>query len=354
MVKKIRIIIYLFLFNLFLLNQLSFANTLSADVETAFGKGETVKVIVRLKEQVDTSGVVPRLLQRAKRSIRSKAVVDALKNRADSTQVDLSNFLEGEKFRGNVRKFRRFWIFNGFALEATEEVIRKIAARNEVKSVDIDKVIQVAPPFEGTGEAAANGSEWNIARVQAPDVWGLGYTGQGVVVGSMDSGVDYTHPDLVNNYRGGSNSWLDAVSGNPTPYDNNGHGTHTMGIAVGSNVGGTDIGVAPGAQWIACKALNSGGSGFTSDLHTCFQWFLDPDGDSNTDDAPHVVNNSWGGSVPCNQEFRQDVIAWRSAGIFSVFSIGNNGPTGNSTEVPGGYPESTSVGATSSNNMVIS
>ena len=57
--------------------------------------------------------------------------------------------------------------------------------------------------------AASAGVEWNLQKVHADDVWALGYTGQGIVVANMDSGVDMSHPDLSGSWRGGSNSWFD-------------------------------------------------------------------------------------------------------------------------------------------------
>jgi subtilisin family serine protease len=103
--------------------------------------------------------------------------------------------------------------------------------------------------------------EPNISVINAPALWSLGFRGQGVVVASMDSGVDATHPDLAARWRGGSNSWYDPYGQHPTvPTDVSGHGTWTMGVMVGRDAGGTSIGVAPDAQWIAVKIFNDSGA----------------------------------------------------------------------------------------------
>ena len=110
----------------------------------------------------------------------------------------------------------------------------------------------------------------------------------------MDTGVDYLHPDLAQRWRGGPNSWYDPNGEHATPYDHTGHGTQVMGIMVGGDAGGASIGVAPGARWISVKIFNDAGYSSISIIHEGFQWLMDPDGNPDTNDAPDVINNSWG------------------------------------------------------------
>ena len=108
---------------------------------------------------------------------------------------------------------------------------------------------------------------------------GQGVRGQGVVIASMDTGVDATHPDLSATWRGGGNSWFDPNGQHATPTDVSGHGTQTMGVMVGRSVGGSAIGMAPDARWIAVKIFNDRGVTTTTMIHRGFQWLLDPDGE---------------------------------------------------------------------------
>jgi len=169
----------------------------------------------------------------------------------------------------------------------------------------------------------------------------------------MDSGVDVSHPDLSSRWRGGSNSWYDPYGQHATPADTSGHGTWTTGIMVGGDAGGTSIGVAPGAQWVAVKIFNDQGGSTATAIHQGFQWLLDPDGNPNTADAPQVVNNSWTFANPgCNLDFEQDLESLRAAGILPVFAAGNGGPYSNSSYSPSNNPSAFAVGAVDNNDQV--
>ena len=101
-----------------------------------------------------------------------------------------------------------------------------------------------------------------------------------------------------------------------------------MGIMAGQNLDQTHIGMAPKAQWIAVKIFDDAGIALYSDIHAGFQWLLDPDEDPNTDDAPDIVNNSWGypGTMnTCQTEFQADIQTLRALDINVVFAAGNQG-----------------------------
>ncbi len=194
--------------------------------------------------------------------------------------------------------------------------------------------------------------EPNLSLIKAPDVWALGYTGQGIVIASLDSGVDLNHPDLTTKWRGGNNSWFDPHDEHPLiPFDKHGHGTQTMGLMVGSDVSGgtgTTTGVAPNARWIAAKIFNDAGDAPVSEIHSSFQWLMDPDGNPETNDGPDVVNSSWGLKEHVNQcipTFQPDIQALKAAGIAVVFSAGNQGPGANTSISPANIAEAFAIGS---------
>jgi serine protease AprX len=277
---------------------------------------EELAVIVSLSDKVDR-----RLFKLADRSKRNTRLVKALRDKAVATQGVHRIFLQNQ----GAKRLRELWLINGLAITAKASVIRKLAARPGIESIRLDSTLQA--PVTTYGSTAP--PEWNLSMLHAPELWALGYNGEGVVVANMDTGVDYAHPDLNAQWRGGGNSWYDPHGEHAAPHDSNGHGTQTMAIMVGGAAGGTAIGMAPAARWIAVKLYNDAGVASYSDIHLAFQWLLDPDGDLGTVDAPDVVNASWGltGTAgQCITEFSADIDALKTAGIAVAFAAGNDGP----------------------------
>ena len=306
--------------------------------------GERLSVIVTFHHQADLAH-----FEAASRAGRLEQVVRTLQQTARATQLPFRAVLDKQRQERQIDQVTHFWIFNGLSLSASAQAIAALAARPEVGSIALDETIPAPPELvRAPGELALSASEWNLKMVNAPALWQLGFQGQGIVVANMDTGVSLSHPDLVAQWRGGTNSWFDPYGEHPTtPADLNGHGTATMGIMVGRDAGGTNIGVAPLAQWIAVKIFDDRGYATSTGIHLGFQWLLDPDGDPSTPDAPHVVNNSWRlGNTDCDLSFQLDLQALRAAGIVPVFSAGNTGP-GDATSVsPANNPEALAVGAT--------
>lgn len=172
-------------------------------------------------------------------------------------------------------------VFPGFAARVNEETIRAIQRLPEVKRVWPD------------GEVQALLAD-SMPLIRADRVHDdLGFTGHGVIVAIIDTGIDYTHPDL-GGCLGPSCKVADGydfVNDDLDPMDDNGHGTHLAGI-VAANGGVT--GVAPDATLMAHKVLNSAGFGSTSDVIAAMERAVDPDGDPTTADGARVINLSFG------------------------------------------------------------
>jgi subtilisin family serine protease len=200
--------------------------------------------------------------------------------------------------------------------------------------------------------------EWNIIRIRADDTWTtFGVRGVGAKVGIIDTGVMFTHPALVDQYQGnlgGGNfqhdyNWFDFIAGQPAPYDDHGHGTFGAGIVVGNDGFANQIGVAPGAKWIAVKGLDAGGGTTEEDLHASLEWMVAPtDLAGNNPDpgmAPNVVLNMWRWAG-CTNTFDGDLVALRAANILPVFAPGGEGPGCGLLAYPAANPNTISAGAT--------
>ncbi|HEV8173993.1 MAG TPA: S8 family serine peptidase [Actinoplanes sp.] len=321
--------------------QAAVAAPLAPDGTTTAQRPAMVKAIVVLRAQVDSSTV-----RAPSRRQRQVALVRALRARAASGQTGVLALLRQRRAQGLVADSVPLWVINAVAVTATPSVLGELANRADVKQIEPDLVVQAPfPAALATTEQAP--VEPNVDAVNAPAMWNLGFSGQGTVVATMDTGVDGSHPDLAASWRGGTNSWYDPNGEHPTvPTDVNGHGTSTMGVIVGGSAGGTSIGVAPGAKWIAVKIFNDRGSATTSRIHQGYQWLLDPDHNPATADAPDVVNNSWTGAAGgCVLDFQPDLRNLRAAGILPVFSAGNYGPAPSTVLSPANLPEALAVGA---------
>ncbi len=304
-----------------------------------------IKVIIRLKQEPDRVSLKT-APAREGRHERTARLVLSLKEIAERSRISVTHALSREIHSGHVNGITPFWIFNGFVLTATAEGISRLAQLPEIAEISPDRTLKMGKRVNAT---AAPGS-WNLTLVGAPELWARGYSGQGTVVASLDTGVDLNHPALASKWRGGTNSWFDPHRGTAAPYDIDGHGTAVTGIMVAGNTTDNLVGVAPGAQWIAAKIFDDNGNSNASTIHRAFQWILDPDGDPATHDTPDVVNNSWDLDATTgiyDSEFQADIDRLRAAGIAVVFSAGNQqqGASANSSTSPGNNPGALPVGA---------
>ena len=328
--------------------QTAIPGTIRPDVAAriaAMQSQDTITVIVRFRDQADLSGV-----RGNNRFDSLRLIIEALQAKAKNFPAFVSLILQQRSAQGKVVRYKPFWIFNGMSVTATADTIVELAQDSQVADVSTDEahIVPLAAP-------QAN-PELNLSLINAPAVWNLGYTGQGVVVASLDTGVDANHPDLAARWRGGTNSWFDPYNQHPnTPVDLDGHGTATMGVMVGGSAGGTSIGVASGAQWIAARIFNDTKGTDMTAIHSAFQWLLDPDGNPATADAPDIVNNSWGFTAPgCFLDFEADLQALRSAGILPIFAAGNGGPNPATSLSPANNPSAFAVGAVDNSDAIYS
>ena len=314
----------------------------------ALPSDKLVPIVVLLKDQANLSQ-----FSASNHPTRQANIIQSLQAQAVAAQAPLRSLIQTRIQEGQATNPIYFWIFNGFSLSATQSLVLELASMPEVASISLDVTIPAPLSPQPALAPVAPGS--NLVAIHAPEVWGLGDTGMNVVVASLDTGVDATHPDLAASWRGGRDSWFDPYGQHAAPVDMNGHGTSTMGIILGSSASGTAIGVAPGAKWIAAKVFDDQGVASLSAIHLSFQWLLDPSGNPAAPDAPQVVNNSWDdSSIGCDLSYQADLQALLAAGIVTVFAAGNSGP-GPSTDLsPANYPEAFSVGAVDNTGLIAS
>lgn len=282
---------------------------------------------------------------------KGRFVHAALVQTAETAQKPLREWLTSHRVA-----FDPHWVVNMIVVhDATAEQLKEIAVRDDVMRVVGDPAVrQMIPQTTAFSSEKQFAMAANLTRIGADKVWSdLGVNGAGIVIAGQDTGVQWDHPALKPHYRGWSDgkashdyNWHDSIKrtqggtsscgyNNAVPCDDHDHGTHTVGTVVGDDGVGNQIGVAPGAKWMACRNMDAG-IGRPSSYIECFEYFVAPwkfSGDNFKDGdpamAPHVMNNSWGcdGSEGCEgNEFTAVLKAVEAAGIFVVASAGNDGP----------------------------
>jgi subtilisin family serine protease len=320
--------------------------------------------LVVLRDQADLSGAAALQTKEEK----GRFVYQTLYNKAQATQKPILDWL-GQ----NGIEHRSFYIVNLIWVKGNYNVALTLALRADVERLEGNPVIRnniELPEAPGLKQPQAiTAIEPGISYSNANQVWAQGFTGQGIVIGAADTGHRWDHTALKNHYRGWNGTtadhnynWHDSVhSGggscgpNSTqPCDDHGHGTHTVGTTSGDDGAGNQIGMAPGAKWIGCRNMDQG-NGTPATYIECFEFFLAPypiggtpaQGDPTK--APDLTTNSWGcpPSEGCSPASLQTAIAaQRAAGIVTVVSAGNSGPSCSTvSDPPAIYAESFTVGA---------
>ena len=293
---------------------------------------------------------------------RGTFVMNRLKNVANASQRNLRYWLHSHGI-----KYQSYWAANVILVYGADAAtVRAIAARSDVAKVVPRWNARIIDGKPGVRVTSPTTVEWGLDNIRAPLVWStFSDRGAGMVVASLDTGVQYDHPALVNQYRGNNGdgtfnhnyNWFDPLHHCPgKPCDTFGHGTHTMGTMIGDDGGTNQIGVAPEATWIETDPLPDG-NGTDQALLDAGQWIIAPTNlngkKPKPGKRPDIVNNSWG--YPFDDEdtwYQATVDAWIAAGIFPAWAAGNEGPACMTLREPGSYPESYTMGAYDINNNI--
>jgi serine protease AprX len=327
--------------------------------------GQQAEFFVVLADQADLSGAAAL----ATKAEKGRYVYNALRNRSEATQASMLEWL-----RERGIEHRSFYIVNAILVKGSREIAEGLVARQDVARVEgnphIANVLSqpdaiIETPSQPQRPATI---EPGVQYTHAPDVWALGFRGQGITVAGADTGQRWTHDALKPHYRGWDGvtadhnyNWHDAIHdsvGNPCgndspfPCDDLGHGTHTIGTAVGDDAMGNQIGMAPGAKWIGCRNMDQG-NGTPARYLECMEWFLAPypigGGQGDPLKTPDITNNSWGcpASEGCSVDTLQAAVeAQAAAGIMTVVRADSSGPSCSTMEDPPSiYAAAYTVGA---------
>ena len=230
-------------------------------------------------------------------------------------------------------------LFNGMTIKKIPDAILE-------KIKNLPNVKDIIPDYKIT--VTLNDS---IPLINADDAWNLydkcgeSITGQGVTVAIIDTGMDYNHPDLKDNFVDG----YDFVNNDNDPMDDNGHGTHCAGVIAGTGMASDFrfVGVAPNAKLYIYKAMDDIGSGYASWFIESMERAVDPNMDGDFSDHVDVMSISAGDS----SGYPGDVLSVAAdnaadLGVVVVVAAGNDGPSYDSISSPGCAQKVICVGAT--------
>lgn len=322
-------------------------------------KVEQVEVVVLLREIPD------HVLVQESLSWGREAVIDSLKRWSGQTQ---SSVIRVIREAGGV-VLNKFWITNAIVARIPGRSIIDVASHPYVRRVIPNYRITIDKPVKGPKVDDARVESWGVQKIEAPKVWDMGYTGRGVRVCVLDTGVDVSHEALRGKmltvdpdspyYPGG---WMEFDgAGNPilsAPHDTHGHGTHTSGTAVGGDTKDILIGVAPGATLMHGLVLPYG-SGTFAQIIGGIEWAVDPyyidpqTGERVYTHLPaHVISMSFGARNYFGDEFLEPIKHALLANVIPVAAAGNGGE--GTIDNPGNIWGVFAVGATREDDTIAS
>jgi subtilisin family serine protease len=235
---------------------------------------QKLPVHVVLKEQFDKE-LLNSLVDGMPRAQRRVEVARILKGFSAGRQAGVLEYLATT----NAENVQSLWVVNAVYCEATPAVIQALSARPEVNYVNYDWGSCPDQPEPAQDGGGSEEIAWGVDKINAPAAWALGYRGQGIVCGHIDSGCNYNHPDLADHMWTDPNyphhGWNFEYD-NDDPMDQNSHGTHTAGTVAGDGTGGTQTGVAPDAQIMICRVSGGIDSIAESQVWAAMQFVVSP------------------------------------------------------------------------------
>ena len=307
---------------------------------------ERIEVVVLMKAQYDRSQLSRRADFIPTKAERRDFVVKELKAFAEVSQHDLKRVLAEMESHGMVSSVRSLWSANTLYFEATKTAILDLAERTDIETITLNTQHQwIADGETPKPVSATRETTPNITKVKADQVWEQGYTGKGVVVAVVDSGVNYNHLDLADHLWDGGEQFphhgYDIVNDDNDPMDDKGHGTHCAGTVLGDGTAGSLTGMAPEATLMCVKSIRGDGFGGAVNIAGGMEWSVE-----HGCDLISMSLGMVGAGVADKEILRRTCEAILDAGIVALVCAGNEGmnillmmyPIPNNVRVPASWP----------------
>ena len=245
------------------------------------GNDDYIDINIIFKSQMSTAELAVLNCKSDSKETRREIVINELKKFSEKSQKDVMSVIKAEERSINVIDIKSHWITNFINCKAKADVIYQLASHPDIVSIchnakdDVHCGVTTSTEEIRSTQAATANIAQHVTQVRADKVWDLGYTGKGVVVAVLDTGVNTEHADIKNNlWNGNLQHGYNVVSPGLRPSDHSGHGTHCAGIIAGDGTSGTMTGIAPDAQVMCIKTHDASGLSL-SQLITGIEWAAD-------------------------------------------------------------------------------
>ena len=282
-----------------------------------------IDINIILKSQMPTEKLSSLSYRNDTKEARRELVINELKKFAEQSQKDLMDFIQAEAKNNKVIDIKQHWLVNNINCKAKRDVIYQLAFHPDVEIIGYDKeeIVtndEVSQEYSATRESQTVSQ--HITHINADKAWKLGYTGKGVVVAIIDTGVNYDHDDLKDHlWKDPSNSYPGYNFLNPgtAPSDDKGHGTHCAGVVGGYGTSGTATGIAPDATLMCLKVNSASVNAQLNTVVTAVEYAVEKGAD-----VISISKNGWA-SNDSHITFRNLFNNTLNAGIITLVSAGN-------------------------------
>jgi len=297
-----------------------------------------IRINITLSEQFDSQALFQEV-ETMRQADKREYVISVLKQFTSLSQEGIVADLNDLQRSKSVEQVTTYWIANVINCYATPSAIETLSKRNDIASIDYDEYRVLLDPKEYENRKPEQGNlgggreiTWNVLKINADDVWALGFNGEGIIVSVIDTGVNYDHYDLEDHVWESEeypNHGYDFVNNDNDPMDDHGHGTHCSGTVAGDGTAGSQTGVAPEATIMCCKVLDAGGGGSESGVWSAVEFSVE--------NGAHVMSLSlgWQHAWGVNRTvWRQTFDNSMAAGVLASIAAGNEGQDQGSFPIP--------------------
>ena len=303
---------------------------------------DMISVNIILDSEIDINDLRNNVRGISDAKTQRQTIVTEFKSFSEQAQKDVLSILKKGVTEGEIKDITPHWLSNMITCTASKNYIYRLSERDDIKVIGYNEV-QFLLWDENIKEVEVQRSLTpNVKHVNADKVWKEGYTGKGVLVGVIDTGVNF-HKDLEKNlWDGGEeypNHGYNTFDNSHDIHDGFNHGTHCAGIICGDGSSGIQTGIAPDAKVMCVKVMDDAGGGDANSVCSGIEFAIEH--------GANVLNMSLGfpnASMSTREALRQTYVNALEANVAIVTAVGNDGmlnltfPVPNSVRVPGGCP----------------